>query len=389
MADSPAGVQQEAASSGAASRADGRRGSIRPFVRADIPRVCEIFATAFRAGRTLRRDELAASLEAIFLTSPAYHPDRGSIVHVDALGRVDGFYGVINMTMRLGERRLNGGILCAVMAEDPDRDPTVGATLGRTMQNGRLDMAVSDTANRRSLDMARAFRFTVLPLQSLEWIKVLRPVGTVAYLLCKRWPRAGSRAASAGAALDAILPRWPATAIDARSIRGTVDRAIDVSAFVAAAPGFLSGYALRPAWDADELTWLMTQAARQTRHGTLHVREVLDRGGERAGLYVLYARRGGVAYALQVLSRPRREEIVIGNLIACAAAMGAVAVRGAASREAVFGLLRQRGVLYRHVMSTVVWAGDPDIAAAVAAGDVFVGGLAGETWTKIFADTFA
>ncbi len=387
MADSPAGAAQGATAARAPLPA--HRGSIRPFDRGDIPRVCEIFATAFRAGKTLRRDELAASLEAIFLTSPAYHPDRGSIVHVDAQGRVDGFYGVINMTMRLGARRLDAGVLCAVMADDPGRDPTVGAGLGRTMQNGRLDIAWSDTANRRSLDMSRAFRFTVLPLQSLEWIKVLRPLGTTAYLLCKRWPRIATRCASAAAALDALLPRWPALALDPRSIRGSLDRAIDRAAFVAGAPGFLAGYALRPAWDGDELTWLLTQAARQTRHGALHLREVLDRAGERAGLYLLYARPGGVAYALQVLARPRREDIVIGNLIAFAAALGAVAVRGAASREVVFGLLRQRGVIYRHVMSTVVWAGDPEIAAAVAAGDVFVGGLAGETWTKIFADTFA
>ncbi len=365
-----------------------RGGAIRPFAAPDIPRVCDLFVNTFRSSKNVRRDELAAAVEATFLTSPAYRPDCGSIVHVDAEGQVDGFWGVINITLRLGERRLRAGVLCALMADKSQADPTIGLGLLRAMLTGRLDVVFSDTANQLSLDLSRPLRFTVLPMQSLEWFKILRPAGTVAYFGARRAPALGGLIRRAASGMDRLLPRLPATQVYQRSIRGSTDRPMDQAAFIAAAPDLVAGYALRPAWDEVELAWALGLATQQVKNGPLHIREVLDRSGERAGAYLLYARAGGVAHALQVLARPGREEVVTGNLLRHATDLGAVAVRGMASREALLGLLRQPGILYRHVMNTIVWAKDKEVTAAVEAGDIMLGGLAGETFTRIFADNF-
>ncbi len=350
--------------------------------------MCDLFAATFRPGCEHRRDEVAASLEAIYLQSPAYDPDFGSIVHVDAMGRIDGFLGVINITLRLGDRLLRAGVLGAFMAESPRSSPAIGVSLIRGMLARRLDVLFSDTANRTSLDISRALHFSVLPLPSLEWARVLRPAGTAAHLLRRKRPSLARWVGPGLRVIDTFLPRRRDAAVDARSIDGTTDRAIEPEAFVAAAPALLGGYALRPAWDEAELSWSLAQAALQTRNGPLHLREVVERNGARAGLYLMYAKAGAVAHALQVLSVRGRESAVMGNLIRHAQALGAVSVRGAASREAVSGLTRHPGIFYHHLMSTIVWSPDKEVLAAIRSGDVFLGGLAGETWTRIFADSF-
>jgi hypothetical protein len=363
-------------------------GTVRSFHAGDIPRVSELFCRTFRSGAAHRQDEVASAIEATYLGSPAYAPEHGSIVHVDPAGRIDGFMGVINISLRIGERRLRAGVLGAYMAEDPRTHPGIGVSLARAVLARRLDVVFSDTANRTSLDISRALRYRPLPLQSLEWTKVLRPAGTAAHLLGRRRPLLRRCLAPLAAALDAALPRVATLDADPRSIVGATDRTIDAAGFAAVAGGLLDGYALRPAWDEAELAWLMGQAALQTKNGPLHVREVLDARGRRAGLYLLYARKGAVAHALQILAEPGRESMVVGSLIAMAKRLGAAAVRGAASREAVLGLTRQPGVFYRHLMSAIIWTQDEEAAAAIRAGDVFLGGLAGETWTRIFADSF-
>jgi hypothetical protein len=363
-------------------------GMIRPMVRTDIPDICELFIRTFRAGKTVRRDELQASFEDLLLTSPAYIPERSSIVHVDAQGRLDGFWGVINITLRFRDRDLRGGILCCLMADRPETNPVIGLSLIRAMVDGRLDVVFGDTANQIALSLTHPMHFTVLPLQSLDWFKILRPAGVAAHMVGRRLPPlAGALTAIAGA-VDRMLPLKSLTSVDERSLRGSLDRPIDAAAFIAAAPGLVAAPALGPSWNVAEFSWILARAGQQQRNGRLHIREVIGRDGRMAGIYLMYASPGGVAHALQMLAREGREQVVAGSMIQQARALGAVAIHGATSREVLHGLLRQPAIFYRHFMSTTMWAADPEVVAAIKAGDVFVGGLMGETWTRIFSDSF-
>ncbi len=365
------------------------RGGVRPLERGDIPRVAEIFLRTFRDGPSDRTRAVCAAIEATYLGSPSYRSETGSIVHVDPRGRVDGFMGIINIGLRLGDRRLTAGVLSAYMAEGPGANPEIGVRLVRAAVARPLDVVFTDTANRTSLDISRALRFTVLPALSLEWAKVLKPVGLGAHTAARRRPLLRRWMAPPAAAIDAILPARAATAIDRRTIEGTLDRPITPADFVARAGRLVPSDGLRPAWDERELAWLVAQAASRTRNGPLQIREVLDRAGRCIGLYLLYAERGNVGFALQVLMQPGRESQVLGNLIVHAERLGAVAVRGASSPEIIEGLLRQPGVFYRNIMSTVVRTSDPEVMAAIRAGHVRLGGLAGETWARIFGDDFS
>jgi hypothetical protein len=362
---------------------------IRPLQADDIAAVCALFSRTFRPGAAIRSDELAEAVRETYLTAPAYRPDRGSLVHVDEGGRINGFLGLINITLRLGERVLQAGVMSAYMADvDHKANPPIGLALVRAAQRLPLDLIFSDTANRTSLDISQALNFNVMPLQSLEWTKVLRPIGTGTYLLTRKRRTLGDWLARPAGALDAVLSRHPVFQVNDRRLKGTVSRPLTIERFVDGAAAFLDPSMLRPAWDAPELTWIVTQASRQMKSGTLHMREVVDRGGRVAGMYLVYARRGGVAVTLQLLARPGREEMVVGDMLHQAKLLGAVAVKGAGSAMLFEGLMRHQGVIYRHVMSCLVWAADPDVAAAIRGGRAQLGGLAGETWARIFADAF-
>ena len=140
----------------------------RSFRPDDIADICALFSQAFRPGVTVRRSDLADAIAETFLTAPAYHPDRGSLVHIDEAGRIDGFMGIINMTLRLGPRTLQAGVLSAYMA-DRRANSAAGVALIRAARRLPLDLIFSDTASRRSLALSRPFGFTLLPLQSLQW----------------------------------------------------------------------------------------------------------------------------------------------------------------------------------------------------------------------------
>lgn len=86
---------------------------------------------------------------------------------------------------------------------------------------------------------------------------------------------------------------------------GIVSRPIAAADFAEAARPFLAHYYLKP--DPAELGWFVEQAGLQSKYGPLQIREVVDRTSRRIGLYLLYARRDGVAYALQILALPNRE----------------------------------------------------------------------------------
>ncbi|WP_245259469.1 hypothetical protein [Methylobacterium sp. 10] len=365
--------------------ASSSRGSIRAFERSDIPQVCRLFSQTFRLGKSYQTAKLAACLEATYFDSPGYTEGTGSIVHLDRNGAVDGFMGVIAMTMVVGERTLRAGILSAYMADDPDNNPGIGVSLVRGVTARDFDLLFTDTANRTSLDIARATRFVILPAQSLEWVKIHRPAGTAAYFLGKRLPRLARWIVPIARATDSVIRRFLPSGPPRPD--GVVSSPIAAADFAEAARPFLDPYDLKPS--SAELGWFVEQAGLQTKYGPLQIREVVDRIGRRIGLYLLYTRRDGVAYALQIITQPNREELVVGQMFADAAASGAVAVRGATSPDLMKGLFRQKGLFYHHVMGTIAWTRDPEVAATLRSGNVFLGGLAGETWARIVTEDFS
>ena len=213
----------------------------RSLQRQDIPDVCALFARTFRTGKNHDRAALAAAIEATYFTAPDYSEERGSVVHIDDQGKLTGFAGVINIKLRLGARTLHAAVLSSYMADQPETNPMVGVGLIRKLF-ARNELVFGDTANRTSLDISRAMRFEILPFHSLEWLKILKPAGTAVYFLGRRGARWSRALIQPAAVFDAMLPRFAATDIDARSIAKASDRPITEAEFITAAPELVASY---------------------------------------------------------------------------------------------------------------------------------------------------
>jgi hypothetical protein len=309
-------------------------------------------------------------------------------VNVRSDGRVDGFVGVIPLNLRLGERRVRASVMGAIMVEDAAISPMACVRMELQIFAKSRDLTFTDTANRTSLLIGKSLKMDLQPLHSLEWIKIFRPASLAAYLASKRWrtlPRA--LALRCAGLADPLIGRFLPGG-EPRAPAAYAGRAMTREAFIAAAPRFIAGFALRPDWTPGELGWLIGMAELKTANGELRLRGVTDIRGDLIGCYAIYASAGSVAYVLQVLATPKTAEGVLSSAIAFAEEMGCHAVRGVSQTHTMFALYRAPGLLFRHNAAMMTRTRDPEVAAALASGDAFLGGFAGESWTRLISDAF-
>lgn len=365
-------------------------GAIRPLEREDLHRVAEIFLKTFRKSARSPSDELINYLDGLYLRAPWHRLETGSLVYMGRDRVLKGFMGALELHMMSGVKRLQAGVMGSFMVEDYQNNPRVGAHLLRTYLSGPQDIFFSDTANHISLSFAQKLGFEILPMNSMEWIKVLRPASLLAHLTQRTWR---------------WLPQFLVQTLGHGLDRGVGDRfcrqdllrreplivhshPMEESAFLDAAPRLISGYALKPDWTRQELGWLIHQAQLKTKNGPLRIYEVHGDKSRFCGCYLMYAQSDDIAYVLQILPAEGCADEVMAAVLQQVRQMGCVAVRGAAQPRLMESLLRVSGLFYRHRAATVVRSSHGDVVNAVRRGEAFFGGLTGEGWTRLVSDSF-
>jgi hypothetical protein len=159
-----------------------------------------------------------------------------------------------------------------------------------------------------------------------------------------------------------------------------------VAAFLKHAPRFIAHYAVRPLWSEEELAWLVSMAVQNTRLGAFTICAVEDRAGAVIGCFVYYAAPGRTAQVLNILSLPGRETAVLDAMFRHLDHTGHVKARGRAQPALMGGLALQRRLVFRNKAFALALTRSPDVNEAVARGDVYVGGLAGEDWSRLMSD---
>ena len=362
-----------------------RSGRVRPMTVSDIPEIGQIFFKVFRNRTTQPSQGFIDYFRDVFFSGPSYSEEAGSVVHEDRSGRINGAISAIPMEFAINDRQVTGKLLCAYMEEPGDRSGAA-AYLALAMRARLQDLVFTDSAAPVSADHFRVSGGKVLSVQSLEWRRVFRPMR----LSVQRLERRGSIGARLG--IGALLR--PADALVRRLFSGfqpTVSQTLtDVEmaedAFLDAAPRMISHFALRPVWSRPELSWLLKMASRNASHGPLGIRAVLDSSGEAIGCFVYYGAKGGVARVLNILSLRGREGDVVGQMLSYFDGMGCTSACGMAQPFLMDALLRQRKLVYRYRGYFCIASRHADIRDAVARNDVYIGGLAGETWSRLLTD---
>lgn len=363
---------------------------IRPLERRDLEELADVFLRVFRGlegeARRAAVPAVVAHLEELYLDCPWYDASRGSLVHLDATGAVSGFLGSIQLPMRFDGTPLLASAMGTFMVADRSRDARAAVDLLRHHVANGLDLHFTDTANRISLGFREGLKFELLPLFSLEWVLALRPARLAVDRAARRWPFLPHRV------LDRLV-----RPLDARGRRmlgfeeaplaGVVRRA-GVSDFLAFAPARVARLRLRPDWTEETAGWLIDRASRRRGNGPLRIQALDDAEGRTIGLWLVYAEPGSVASLLQAFALPGRERDVLAAVIRDADDLGCLAVRGTTEPAWMQALYGVPGMLFHHKGATGLRATRPDVVEAVRAGDLSIGGLTGESWTRLVADRF-
>ena len=358
---------------------------IRACTREDIPAIARIFQKRFRNPSRRAPNSLESCLHEIFFDHPWYDRELSTRVFVAPEGGVAGFIGVVPLHMSFRGRPVRAAVPTSLAVEDPKRYPLAGAKLMRSFLSGPQDISVSEPANDVSQAMWTRLGGHIFPSESMEWLRVLRPVGLALALPDSSW---AGLAAPAALAADAAIRKAAAGRFRARA-SGTYQRDVDVTVeqLLPYLEEFSSSYALHPRWDPATVSFMLRHAAQNTARGTLYMRVVFGRGDAPLGCYLYHGRPGKIAFVLQILGHPGGLEGVLDSLFAHADAHGSVGVKGRTELRLLEPLLRRKCIFFRR-HSAMMHSRDPELVAAVASGTAVTSGLAAESWMRLCADQF-
>lgn len=361
-------------------------GVIRPFAPGDATGVANLCQRVFRRSDAPAPPALASYFAEVFLHHPWHDPELPSLVYLAPDGAIRGFVGVMPVRMSHRGRPVRAAVASSMMVEGAEADPLAGARLLRAFFQGPQDLSVGENATAVTRRMWLPFAARTVPVNGLEWLRVLRPAGLAAHLAARRLPPLRFLQVP-GAALDPLLARLgrlppPLAAPGAEGADVAPEELAQV------VPRAVEGFALRPEFDAPTLRWLLSHAARKEQHGAPLARIVTLGGGRPAGGYLAHLRPRGMLRVMQVFAAPQDAEAVVDDLLAQAWRLGAVAVAGRCQPE-LMETLQQRRCLFRHGGFTMVRSRSPELMDAAVGGNAWLNGLAGEAWARLSGGEFA
>ncbi|UVK45575.1 hypothetical protein BPNPMPFG_001124 [Mesorhizobium sp. AR07] len=372
---------------------ESQHGSVRPLAAEDLERVAALFLTKFRRRRRHLLDravaETAEYMREIYLDPAGQSGESNALVQINRQGRLGGFLGVLKARYELNGAALNAAIIGPLMADPGTDHGSAGPQLLRAVHQGEFDLQLTDSANRTSLAFARPMKYQLLPVHCLGWTCIFRPAAMAAAALHRKWPGLPRLAFDPCArAFDALAKRRferPAQLSSSQRVHG---EPINAAQFAEWLPTFLSDYSLRPSWKDGELPRLLALAAEKRADGPLHFGGTYDGTGKMLGCYAFYGQAGDIACLLQIQASGSHWGATLDGLIAAAWDMGCVGITGQAQSRFMPQLFGYKNVFFRYAGGTMVRSRIAEVTEAVRSGDIFIGGLMGDRWTRLSSDDF-
>lgn len=351
----------------------------------DVPAVARLFLKIFRGADKPAGPELQDYLRTLTLESPSYDETMGAQVYQQQDGRIRSALLAVPMRFVACGSVLPGRLL-GVFMTDADKEAAGAAQLILALRPRRSDFAFCDSASPTSSNHLLAIGGKPIPVQNLEWARSFRPFGALAARFAERFLRGKLLGLPLlTRPLDRLLRRLRPGEGSTEPAAASVAE-MSVPTFLLQAPRLIAHYAVRPLWAEEELSWLVFLAAQNTRLGAFTIRAVIDARGAIIGCFVYYAAPGRTAHVLNVLSLPGQEPAVLSAMLRHLDDTGHVEARGRAQPALMVGLSLQRWLVFRHRAFAFALTRVPEINDAVARGDVYVGGLAGEDWSRLLRD---
>ncbi|WP_379061690.1 hypothetical protein ACFJIU_16865 [Mesorhizobium sp. UC74_2] len=368
-----------------ASPRDVKSRRVRAMKIDDIPAIRALFKQVFRPQSTSCNENFDRYFQQLFFESPHYDPAIGSVVHEDERGEIDSAVSILPVPYTVNGQSIMGRLLCAFMMK-PGGAPRGPAELTLALRPGDETVQFSDSAARVSLRHFEAVGGISLTTYALGWTRIFKPASYAANLVSQRRPVFGKwGAGSVGRMLNPLfsLPRVES----AGKFHATVKEiARDEAVFLV--PALLRSYAAHPSWSGQDLDWLLRMAADNRAAGTLRLLSIEDQAGNPNGFVCYYSQSNGVAEVLNVIARSGTEKQAADAMLLHFQDRGYVAAQGRVEPRYLGALSQQPAMFFRHRANVCLGTTRTEFLAAAQRDDIFIGGLAGEGWSRLSTDFF-
>jgi hypothetical protein len=338
---------------------------------ADLPAIEQMFFSVFRPHRKAPDPAFREYFHRLFFTGPL-GGQGGGLVSQDG-AEVGSAIALMPITYVAYDRELTARLACAFMSRAPHSKAAARVVL--SLRARGQEMLFTDSAATSAVGHWTAGGSVVIPINSLDWQCVFRPVANAARriglprVVDGLWAVPDQVASRRHKHTPAVTPS---------------DFEISLSAYAARAPEMIAHFSVRPKWERTEMEWHLKMASENRPLGNLRFFSV---GGEKAtGCYAYFTNDRGVVRVLDVLALPGREVEVVQAMYDRLEAEGVIEARGSVHPHLLAALSPLPGMRFRHRAFTCVATRHQDIRDAIARHDIYIGGLAGESWSRLMTD---
>lgn len=358
---------------------------VRPMRRDDVPAVEAVLNSAFRKTGQERNFDFRSYIEKLFFGSPAFSPENGSVVYDAGENGVTSVILAVPMRFVANGKTITARLLCA-FASDGKRGALGAARLSRGMRASKHDMLFSDTASPVSADHWVATGGDMLPIESLQWHKALKPFCTIALRMPRRSKLAKTTLALAALGLvDGILRRWK-KGLRPQEAAGARVRTVDYETFRRSALAMIERFSIRPEWSQKEFHWLIEMSKANESLGELKSVMIENAEGHAMGAALFFGQRGRTAYVLNLVCDAGCENDVLNTLFRHFDDENYAHVTGMAQPFLINALYRQNHMSFRHDGYFCMATRDDALREKALGGDIYIGGLCSESWSKLITD---
>ena len=385
--DVPRHTNMDDGDSGQSTRCPDKPGTvgIRPMRRDDVEAVEVVLNSAFKkTGREVNFD-LRSYVETLFFSSPIFDPEYGSVVYDAGENRVTSVILAVPMRFIANGKAITARLLCA-FASDGKLGALGAARLSRSMRAAKHDMLFSDTASPVSADHWVAIGGTMMPIESLQWHKALKPFCTIALRMPRRSKLAKTTLAlSALGFVDGILRSWK-KGLRPHQVAGARVRTVDFETFRRKALTMIERFSIRPEWSHEEFHWLIEMSRTNESLGELKSLTIETAEGHVMGAALFFGQPGRTAYVLNLVCDAGRENDVLNTLFRHFDDENYAHVTGMSQPFLINALYRQNHMSFRHDGYFCMATRDEALRDRAIAGDIYIGGLCSERWSKLITD---
>ena len=217
-------------------------------------------------------------------------------------------------------------------------------------------------------------------LQSLNWVRVLRPASYAGNLACAHGAALAACAKLAKPVcqvadqlLPRLLPRWlgePDT--------GLHEVELNEKTLLDCLAQFSASCDLRPAYTTEILRWFLQQPAQFEQQGSLQKLALRDAQGGLAGSFIYYLKTDGPSQVLHLAACKGAYEQVLDLLFRHAWQRGALALTGRLDPRHMRELTSKHCRFDSEGGWTMVHSRDPELLQSIYRGDAWLSRLEGE-----------